>query len=116
MKITETKLRQIVRGKLKLKRLEQLHEKMTGKVELDDEAQGEAGQGEISPDVLKFFEQLKSKSQIKLAAGRINTKQEKIDVIAMFMVEMGVEDMNMLTQALPRVKEKMKKLTAAGQG
>ena len=115
MKITETKLRQIVRSKLKLKKLEQLHEKMTGKVELDDEAQGEVGKDEVSADVLKFFEQLKSKSQLVLAASRLNTKEEKIDAIALFMMRLGVEDVNMLTQALPRVKKKMQELQKSGK-
>jgi len=110
-KISETKVREIVRRQLQIKKLNKLHEKMTGKVDMD--SQGDPSKDAISPDVLKFFDMLKSKSQLVLAASRLNTKQEKIDAIALFMMRVGVEDINMLQQALPKVKTKMKEMQAS---
>ena len=112
MKITESKLRKVVRNQLQIKKLSQLHEKMTGKVNLQDQ---QADENALTGDVVKFFEMLKSKSQLTLAASRLNTKEEKIDAIALFSMAIGVEDVQMLTQALPKVKKKIQELQAGQQ-
>lgn len=110
MKISDTKLRELIQEQLSRKELINLYEKsLTGKANVEGEVSED-----LSPDVQKFFTKLKSKSELVLAASRLNTKIEKIQAVSIFALRLGIEDASMLTTVLPLVKKQLEELSAGG--